>query len=224
MATNTAVGVLISADGRKIPLSSELAEGTEGDLKTDSAYSVSSQQVGDYMPGAVITHGLVSTDNGCAYAFVLRQGLVAAIIPISIKGVGGIIPALCKPITLIAGDKLRVMNNQASDREATLMVYTQSGIERIFVVTPSTGATNELVDLQTGNSIGDTLQNQLIVKSAFTSVDGSKIESQGAYVVDSINNVVGSVANNSPIQSQTFMTSCAIPVGLNFKAQFLTNA
>jgi len=224
MATNTVTGILLSADGRKIPLKTDLAEGTESNLKTDDAYSVTSQEIGDYMPNAVITHGLVSCDNGAAYAYILRQGLVESIIPISVKGVGGIIPTLCKPVTLQAGDKLRVMNNTAADREATLMVYTQQGVERIFVVTPTGGATNELLDLQTSNSIGDTLQNQMIVKSAFTSVDGSKIESAGAYVVDSINNVVGSSPQNSPIQTQTFMSPCKIPVGLNFKAQFLTNA
>lgn len=224
MATNTVVGILLAADGRKIPLKTEIAEGTESNLTTDTVYSVSAQQIGDYMSGATITHGLVSTGNGCAYAYILRQGLVEAIVPISILGVGGEIPALCKPVTLMAGDKLRVMNNTAADREATLMTYTNQGVERIFIVTPSSGATNELVDLQTGNSIGDTLQNQIITRAAFTSVDGLKIETQGAYIVDSINNIVGSVPVNNPIIYQTIMTPCKMPVGLNFKAQFLTNA
>ena len=116
------------------------------------------------------------------------------------------------------------MNNTAADREAALCVYTAQGVSRIFVVTPTGGATNELVDLQTSNSIGDTLQGQRISKAFFTSVDGSKIETQGAFVVDALGNVVGSVSASDPSKYQALFSSCSIPVDLNFKAQFLTNA
>ena len=91
-------------------------------------------------------------------------------------------------------------------------------------MTPSGGATNELVDLQTSNSIGDTLQGQTVVKAFCTSVDGSKIETPGAVVVDALGNVVGSVPMTSPASMQPLFNSYRIPVNLNFKAQFLTNA
>jgi len=224
MATNTVVGVLVANDGTNIPLKAELAEGTESDLTTDTTYTVSAQNVGDYAQGKTITSALVTSDNGIAYAYILRQGLVAAIIPVGIKGVTAFTPALCTPFRLQAGDKVRVMNNTAADREAALCVFTTSGVSRIFVVTPTGAATNELVDLQTSNSIGDTLQGQRIAKAFFTSVDGSKIETQGAYVVDSLGNVVGSVSATDPSSYQALFSSCSIPVNLNFKAQFLTNA
>lgn len=224
MATNTVTGVLVCNDGTNIPLKAELAEGTESDLTTDTTYTVSAQNVGDYAQGKTVTSGLVTADNGIAYAYILRQGLVAAIIPVGIKGVTAFTPALCAPFRLQAGDKVRVMNNTAADREGALCVFTTSGVSRIFVVTPTGGATNELVDLQTSNSIGDTLQGQRIGKAFFTSVDGSKIESQGAYVVDSLGNVVGSVSATDPSSYQALFSSCSIPVNLNFKAQFLTNA
>ena len=224
MATNTVTGVLVANDGTNIPLKAELAEGTESDLTTDTTYTVSAQNVGDYAQGKTITSALVTSDNGIAYAYILRQGLVAAIIPVGIKGVTAFTPALCAPFRLQAGDKVRVMNNTAADREAALCVFTTSGVSRIFVVTPSGAATNELVDLQTSNSIGDTLQGQRIGKAFFTSVDGSKIETQGAYVVDSLGNVVGSVSDTDPSKYQALFSSCSIPVNLNFKAQFLTNA
>ena len=224
MATNTVCGVLTCSDGTNIPLKAELAEGTESDLTTDTTYSVSVQNIGDYAQGKTVTSGLVTCDNGVAYAYILRQGLVAAIIPVGLKGSAFEASSLCAPFTLQAGDKLRVMNNTAADREAALCVYTSSGVSRIFVVTPTGGATNELVDLQTSNSIGDTLQGQTIQKAFFTSVDGAKIETQGAFVVDALGNVVGSVSTSDPIKYQALFSSCSIPVNLNFKAQYLTNA
>jgi hypothetical protein len=183
MATNTVNGVLVCSDGTNIPLKAELAEGTESDLTTDTTYTVSAQNIGDYAQGKTVT-----------------------------------------PFTLQAGDKLRVMNNTAADREAALCVYTASGVSRIFVVTPTGGATNELVDLQTSNSIGDTLQGQTVVKAFCTSVDTNKIETPGAVVVDALGNVVGSVPMTSPGLMQPLFNSYRIPVNLNFKAQFLTNA
>ena len=225
MATNTVNGVLVCSDGSNIPLKAELAEGTESDLTTDTVYTVSAQTVGDYAPGKTVTSALVSCDNGVGYCYILSQGLVAAIIPWSVKGaVSDGTPALCQPYQLKAGDKIRCMNNSAADREAAMACYTASGISRIFVVTPTGGATNELVDLQTSNSIGDTLQGQRIVIWFGTSVDGNKIETQGFYVVDALGNVVGSCSATSPIVQQPLFSFASTPVALNYKAQFLTNA
>lgn len=224
MALNTVTGILVCSDGTNIPLKAEINEGTESDLTTDTVYTVSAQNVGDYAQNKTVVSGLVTCDNGVAYAYILRQGLVAAIIPVGIKGVTAFTPALCRPFRLQAGDKVRVMSNTAADREAALCVYTASGTSRIFVDTPTGAATNELVDLQTSNSIGDTLQGERIVKAFFSSVDGTKIETQGAYVVDSLGNVVGSVSTTDPAEYQPLFSDCSIPVNLNFKAQFLTNA
>ena len=225
MATNTVVGSLTCSDGTTIPLKAEIAEGTESDLTTDTTYTVSAQNVGDYKPGGVITAGSVWCDNGFAYAYILSQGLIAAVIPGGVKGVQQDVPPLCAPYQLKAGDKVRVMNNTAADREAAMWAYTASGVSRIFVVTPTGAATNELVDLQTSNSIGDTLQGQRIVKWSGTSIDGAKIETSGFYVVDALGNVVGAcpVADPSKEQAQ-FVPAYNVPVALNYKAQFLTNA
>ena len=225
MATNTVTGNLVCSDGTNIPLKLDTAEGTETSLKTDSAYTVSSMDVGDYAPGMTVTAGLVSSDNGAGYCYVLSQGLVAALIPYAVKGaVTDGSPALCQPYTLKAGDKVRFMNNTAADREAAMSCYTARGVSRIFHVTPTGGATNELVDLQTSNSIGDTLQGDRIVKVMGTSVDGSKIETQGFFTVDALGNVVGTSAATNPITQQPSFSSCSIPIALNYKAQFLTNA
>ena len=225
MATNTVVGVLVCRGGTNIPLKAEIAEGTESNLTTDTAYTVSAQNVGDYAPGQTVTSGLVCAPNGIAYAYILRQGLVAALIPVGIMGSAFQNSPLCAPFTLQAGDIVRVMSNTAADREAALCYYTNRGVSRIAVVTPSGAATNELVDLQTGNSIGDTVQGQVITHAFSTSVDGSKIETSGAYVVDALGNVIGSVPMVNPgAGQQPMFNRCSIPVNLNYKAQFLTNA
>jgi len=225
MATNTVTGNLVCSDGTNIPLKLDLVEGTETSLTTDTAYTVAAQNVGDFAPGKTVVSGLVSCDNGVGYCYILSQGLVAAIVPWSVKGaVTDGSPSLCQPYTLKAGDIVKCMNNTAADREASMAVYTARGVSRIFTVTPTGGATNELVDLQTGNSIGDTLQGDRIVKWLGTSVDGAKIETQGFFVVDALGNVIGSCAAGSPIVQQPSFSPAATNIALNYKAQFLTNA
>tara|TARA_R110002110_G_scaffold370525_1_gene580517 strand:+ start:116 stop:793 length:678 start_codon:yes stop_codon:yes gene_type:complete len=224
MATNTVTGVLVCSDGTNVPLKAELAEGTETNLTTDTAYTVTAQNVGDYALGKTVTSALVEGPNGISYAYILRQGLVATILPVGVKGAAWQASPLCAPFRLQAGDIVRCMNSTAASRLASLSYYTNRGIYRIATVTPSGGATNELVDLQTGNSVGDSVQGQTIIKAFCTSVDGNKIETQGAYVVNAKGNVVGSVAMPSPIVTQPIFQSYNIPVDLNFKAQFLTNA
>ena len=225
MATNTVVGNLVCSDGTNIPLKAEIAEDTESDLTTDTVYTVAAQNIGDYAPGKVLVGGSVQADNGISYAYVLSQGLIAAIIPVSVKGVSQEMPMLCAPYQLKAGDKVRVLTLDATSRNAAVCTYTAQGVSRIFVATPAGAATQNLLDLQTGNDIGDTLQSQTIVKAFGSSIDGSKIETMGAYVVDALGNVVGAIplsdpADNAPI----FSMSYNIPVALNFKCQFLTNA
>jgi len=225
MATNTVTGNLVCADGTNIPLKLDLVEGTETNLTTDTAYTVTAANVGDFAPGKTVVGGLVSCDNGVGYAFILSQGLVAAIIPWSIKGaVSDGQPALCQPYTLKAGDIVRCMSQTAADRGASAAVYTARGVSRIFHVTPSGGATNELVDLQTGNSLGDTLQGDRIVKWYGTSVDGLKIETEGFYAVDALGNVIGSCSATNPITQQPGFAFASVPIQLNYKFQFLTNA
>jgi hypothetical protein len=225
MATNTVTGNLVCSDGTNIPLKLDTVEGTETSLTTDTAYTVAAQNVGDFAPGKTVVSGLVSCDNGVGYCYILSQGLVAAIVPWSVKGaVTDGSPALCQPYTLKAGDIVKVMNNTAADREAAMAVYTARGVSRIFHVTPTGGATNELVDLQTGNSIGDTLQGDRIVKWLGTSVDAAKIETQGFFVVDALGNVIGSCSSGSPIVQQPSFSPASVSIALNYKAQFLTNA
>jgi hypothetical protein len=225
MATNTVTGNLVCSDGTNIPLKAELAEGAESGLTTDVAYTVTAANVGDFAPGKTVVGGLVSCPNGVGYAYILSQGLVAAIIPWNVAGaVMDGQPALCQPYTLRAGDIVRVMNQTAADRGASSGVYTARGVSRIFHVTPTGGATNELVDIQTGNSIGDTLQGDRITKWFGTSVDGLLIETQGFYAVDALGNVIGSCSATDPVTQQPAFAMASVPIQLNYKFQYLTSA
>ena len=224
MATNTVNGILVCSDGTNIPLKTEVAESTEAALKPDSAYSVSSVSVGDYAPGKTVTRALVQADNGISYAYILRQGLVAAIIAVGLKGICNNTPALNVPFTLQAGDKGQVLTETSSARDAALCVFTNRGTARIFTGTPASGTTTELTDLKTGNSIGSTLQGEVCTAGFFTSLDGSKIESPGVVIVDALGNVVGSVATSDPAKYQAQMVPLSAPIDLNYVAQVLTNA
>ena len=225
MATNAVTGNLVCSDGTNIPLKTEIAEALESSLGTDAAYTIVSQNVGDFAPGKTVISGLVSCDNGVGYCYILSQGLVAAIIPWSVKGaVTDGSPALCQPYTLKAGDIVKVMNSAAATRLAAAAVYTASGVSRIFTKTVSGGATNELTDLQTGNSIGNTIFGDRIVKWYGTSVDGLLIETQGFYVVDALGNVVGSCSATDPVTQQPGFSFANVPIALNYKFQFLTSA
>jgi hypothetical protein len=225
MATNTVNGSLTCSDGTTIPLKLDIAEGTEADLTTDTVYTVSAQNVGDYAPGKVITAGFVGCDNGVSYCYILSQGLIASIIPCGVKGVQQEVPPLCAPYQLKAGDKVRVLNTTAAARTAAMWCYTASGVSRIFTATASGAATVELTDLQTGNDIGNTLFGDRIIKWSGNSVDGAKIETSGFYVVDALGNVVGACPVSDPAKEQPqFVPAYNVPVALNYKAQFLTNA
>lgn len=225
MATNTVEGVLRASNGTIIPLEAEIQEGTESDLTTNTTYTVTAQSAGDYGQGLTITNGMIFCDNGASYAYILSQGLIAVTIPIGVKGVGGEMPALPKSYQLKPGDSVRVLNMTASARNAALSVYTNTGECRIFVGTPSGSGSQALLDLQTSNTIGSTLQGQKVVAASFTSIDGAKVETPGAVIVSDSNNVVGTVPMSNPAKTQPLLTPVfGAPIALNYTASFKLNA
>ena len=58
MATNTVNGSLVCSDGFVIPLQAELAEGTESNLTTATAQTVTAQAAGTYGVGRTVVSGL----------------------------------------------------------------------------------------------------------------------------------------------------------------------
>jgi hypothetical protein len=226
MATNTVSGFLNCSDGTSIPLKAELAEGTESNLTVNSTYAVASGvEIGDYAPGKTIVSGNVMSANGISYCYVLRQGLIAAIIPVNIEGVmnNGNSP-LWTQLTLQAGDVVRCMNSTAASRICSVSVITASGTNRIFTITPSSGTTNLLLDLQTQNNLGSTLQNEQIVRCFGTSVDGALVDGGGVVAVNEVGQVVGVIPLTDPGEAQPMTSNVSIPVALNYALQMVTTA
>jgi hypothetical protein len=199
---------------------------------TQSNFTVSASAVGTAFAGKTVVASSPIMGDGdgnttASYAYILRAGTILSILPV---GLAGIIDmsrmSLPKAVQLQAGDQVRVMMNTSSDREIALSVYTNRGDCHIFAVTPSGGATNELVSILTGNGIGETLQGQTLITAFATSIDRVKLapSGMGVYVVDDKNNIVGSVVATAPSTQQVRFNQCSIPIGLNFQAQAITSS
>ncbi len=228
MTTQNVTGVLNCSSGFKIPLNATITDEIESSLTTDVAYTVTAQNIGDFATGQTITSGIVTAGENISYAYILRKGLILSLVPFAVKGVACGTPDFARPVTLMAGDQLRVFTMVAAGRNASLAVVTNQGVPRIFIgASVAAGAgTFQLVDLQTGNTIGETLQGQVCVMAQFTSVDQALITSVagGAQVTMSNGNLSGAVPATDPIEVQPYMKPCRIPVQLNFTAQYITSA
>jgi len=233
---NTAVsGTLFCSDGTEIPLYvAAIAEGTESNLttSTQSNFTVSAAAVGTAFAGKTVVASSPIMGDGdgnttASYAYILRAGSIINILPVGLAGIVDVsrIP-LCSSTTLMAGDQVRVMMNASTDRECSLAVYCNTGEYHIFAVTPTGGATNQLVSILTGNGIGETLQGRSLVKNYCTSIDRVKLapSGMGVYVVDDKNNIVGSVVAVAPSTVAIKLNPCNIPIGLNYQAQAITSA
>jgi len=226
MANTTVIGYARTAIGTQIPLRNDSqAEGTEFSLTTDTNLTVTAQDVGTYRPGSTITSIEVFGVNNISYCYVLRNGVILAWGSVNVGGVNNQEMALCSPVQLIPGDDIRVLTLAAASRNAALCVYTNQGISRIFIGTPSGAATTQLVDLQTGNAIGETLQGQVIVKAMMTTVDGTKVVSSGgAWIRNSSGQLQAAVPASNPIKVEPMISDVAIPISLNWTASMVTNA
>ncbi len=221
MANVNVSGILMCSDGTTISLSSTIADDAgESSLQTSTTYSVTASNVGDYAPGKVIVKAMIQSDANLVYAYVLRQGLIATILPISIKGLG------CQsPLPLLAGfqmqpgDIVRVLVLPIANRTVAVNTYTNQGVYRIFDVATASGNV-EPIDLQTGNSVGDTLQGQVIVKAWCAGGNAAncvKVVDGGALMLNEKGMPVGSVPVNAAPSESVYWSDVSIPVALNYK-------
>lgn len=226
MTTQLLTGVLNCSSGFKIPLAATITDGTEVSLTTDTDFSVTSQQIGDFAPGQTVTSGIVTAGINMSYCYILRKGLILSLVPFAVSGVVSGQPALSRPVTLQPGDQLRVFTMVAAARNASLAVVTNQGVPRIFIGTAAGAATTQLLDLQTSNSVGETLNGSVITAAQFTSIDQALITSVagGAQVTMSNGNLAGAVPSSDPIIVQPGLTPVSIPVALNYTAQYITSA
>ena len=227
MANVNVSGILTCSDGTIIPLDATLAEGTESNLTTNTDYTVTASNVGDYAPGKTIVAGYVQADHNISYAYILRQGLIATILPVGVKGLAGSAPLpLCAPFQLQPGDIVRCLASTVSSRATATCVYTNRGVYRIFDIASASGNV-EPVDLQTNNSVGDTLQGQVIVKAFCTagSLGNTElVDAGGALMLNEKGMPVGAVPANSPANQPVYWSDVRIPVALNYQWRITSSA
>jgi hypothetical protein len=227
MANVNVSGFLNCSDGTVIPLEATLAEGTESNLTTASEYTIASSNVGDYAPGKTVVSSSIQADHNISYAYILRQGLIATILSVSVKGVSGAAAQpLCAPFTLQPGDIIRCMANTAADREAAISCYTNRGVYRIFKIDTASGNV-EPVDLQTGNSLGDTLQGQTVIRAFCTagSLGNTElVDNGGALALNEKGMPIGAVVANAPAVAPVTWSTVSIPVALNYAWRISSSA
>ena len=112
MTDQIAIGNLLCSDGSNIPLGpiAVTDSNTAQEVTTDPAFTVTAQTVGDYAQGKTIVQGFVSGKTHVGWAYILRNGVVGALIPVCSRTAGGSgsvgdLP-LCNAWTLRAGDKV----------------------------------------------------------------------------------------------------------------------
>ena len=112
MTTQNVYGTLVCSDKTQIPLSVSLTDAAAaGNVTTDTAFTITAQNVGDYAPGKTVEAAVISAKTFIGYAYIIRQGLVAAVLPIASRTAGGSGNAsgalpLPIPLTLMPGDKV----------------------------------------------------------------------------------------------------------------------
>jgi hypothetical protein len=112
MTTQNVIGTLVCTDNTEIPLTASLTDAASAaNVTTDPAFTVVAQNVGDYAPGKTIKAAIITAKTFIGFAYIIRQGLVAAVLPIASRTAGG--SGNCSgsldlnvPLTLIPGDKV----------------------------------------------------------------------------------------------------------------------
>ena len=230
MADVDAFGQLVMRNGQVVPLArTDLAEGSEEEIFTDSNFVGSNQTAGTYatqtLGSVVVAAAGIAAENDMTYAFVRSAGKIKLALPVSGLSSGSGLPGpLPYPKQLVSGDQCIAMSNATSDREVSLSVACTNGEYHVFSVTPSGAAENELVSILTGLSIGQTLQG-LTVSHAF-SMGGNNAGnfSSPVYFVNGSGVPIGSVTPNDPAVDTGTYQRCVCAIALNTRAVVRTDA
>jgi len=112
MSTQTVVGLAHTSLGTA-PLATSITDGSDSqELKTNAAYTVTSQSLGTFMEGAILTHLSVTAATGICYCGVLRNGQYIGVCQslgsVANGGQPQLAPLMPRPVQLIAGDQIIV--------------------------------------------------------------------------------------------------------------------
>ena len=210
-----------------ISLSSTLTEGTEGELQTSTTYSTAATSIGQFANGKVLTQIIQppSALNGIAYAYIERRGAIVCALPVASQGVQSEPCAMPFPVQLQAGDTLQVLANTASNRTFAYSVITGQGVHAIFSGLPSTAGDTDLTHILSGQSIGQSLTGQQVVRHFATSIDGSKLSTGGVLCLNDRGLPVGGCSATDPADLQPkFNMMGGYGVNLNFVARVTTSS
>lgn len=229
MANVQVTGSIRFSDGSSVPLlNASMAEGTLTELQTDAGFTTVAQTLGSYKPGATVVGGFVAAANNISYAYILRQGVILASIPIGAAGAvnKGTMPM--KAVTLMPGDSIQVMAVTAADREISVYTNCSDGTQAIFAVTPSGAATNTLTSVITGNGLGETLQGKTITEvyvNGPSAANVAKISSAGGVVfLDAQGSPIGAAHASVVAAAQPMPIAFNTSVQLNFALQCVTTS
>lgn len=213
--------------GELISLSSTLTEGTEGELQTSTTYSTSATSIGQFANGKVLTQIVQppSALNGIAYAYIERRGAIVCALPVASQGIQSEPCAMPFPVQLQAGDTLQVLANTATNRTFAYSVITGNNVHAIFSGTPSGAGDTDLTHILSGQSIGQSLTGQQIVRHFATSIDGSKLSTGGVLCLNDRGLPVGGCSATDPADLQPkFNMTGGYGVNLNFVARVTTSS
>lgn len=227
MANVTVKAQFMLSTGELVSMSGTLAEGTASELQTNTTYSTSATSLGQFANGKTLTQIIQppTAPNGIAYAYIERRGAIVCVLPVAIDGIQDAPCPMPVPVQLQAGDTLQVMANTASDREFGYSVITNRGVHAIFAGTPSGAGNTDLTHILSGQSIGQSLTGQSIVRHFATSVDGSKLSTGGVLCLNDRGLPVGGCSATKPASLQPKLNGLGgYMVNLNFVARVTTSS
>ena len=70
MTTQNVTGVLNCSSGFKIPLNATITDDAEASLTTDTAFTVTAQNIGDFAPGQTVTSGIVTASANISFKWL----------------------------------------------------------------------------------------------------------------------------------------------------------
>lgn len=230
MADVDAFGQLIMRGGGVVPLlNTAQTEASEEEIQTDSNFVGSSQSAGTFatqsLSSATITAAGISAENDMTYCFIRSAGKIKAALPVSGLNSGAQLPApLPYPKTLVSGDQAVGMANATSDREVSLSVACSNGEYHVFAKTPSGSGEHELVSVLTGLGIGETLQGRTVTHAFSMGGNNESNFSSPVYFLNGSGTPIGSVTPNNPATDSGYYSTCVVPIALNTRAVFRTDA
>jgi len=230
MANVDSYAQLVMRNGSVVPLAnSATTEGLEDVILTDANFVGSAQSAGTFatqsLGSTIVTAGGISAENDCSYAYIRSAGLIKLALPVSGLNSGMGLPGLlpyAKP--LVSGDDLVAMANTVADREVSLSVACSNGEYHVFAVTPSSANEWEMVSVLTGQSIGQTLQGRTVTHAFAMGGNNSLNFISPIYFLNGSGTPIGTVTPNDPAIDSGLYQVCRVPIALNTRVVFRTDA